>query len=240
MIVKAENISKRYFRRTGGANYFYAVCPLNLEIGEGEVAVLTGRSGSGKTTLLNMLAGLLAPTEGKVWLDGADLYGLDDKSLSRLRSEKAGVVPQGRSAIDTLTVLENILLPARLYGRPEPIAAARQWMERLDIAQLADARPAELSGGELRRMAIARALAQAPDILFADEPTSDLDDGNTRAVLSAFHGYAHEQKKAVFVVSHESDALQYADRVYRMDGGRVSMNTGKPFIQVCSKPILIP
>ena len=131
------------------------------------------------------------------------------------------MVPQGRPAIATLTVLENILLPAKLYGRPLPVEGARQWMERLGIAPLGDARPAELSGGELRRMTIVRALAQSPDFLFADEPTGDLDDENTRLVLSAFQAYAHEQKKAVFVVTHENDALQYADTVYQMDGGRI-------------------
>lgn len=222
MILKAENISKRYFRKTGAANYFYAVNPANLEIKSGEAAVLMGRSGSGKTTLLNILSGLLSPTEGKVWMDGIDLYSLDDKVLSRLRSEKIGVVPQGRSAIDTLTVLENILLPAGLYGKPLPAEAALQWMERLGILQLGDARPAELSGGELRRMAIARALAQSPDILFADEPTGDLDDENTRLVLSALYAYAHEKKKAVFIVTHENDALQYTDWVYRMDSGNIT------------------
>ncbi len=221
MAVKAERIAKRYFRKTGGANYFYAVQPVSLEIAAGEIAVLTGRSGSGKTTLLHMLSGLLKPTEGKVRIDETDLYSLDDRALSRLRSERIGVVPQGRSAIDTLTVLENILLPAKLYGRPLPAESARQWMERLGIAPLGDARPAELSGGELRRMAIVRALAQSPDLLFADEPTGDLDDENTRLVLSAFQAYAHEQKKAVFVVTHENDALQYADTVYQMDGGRI-------------------
>ena len=220
MTVRAENISKRYFRKTGGANYFYAVKPVSLEIAAGEAAVLTGRSGSGKTTLLHMLSGLLAPTGGKVLLDNTDLYSLDDRALSRLRGERIGVVPQGRSAIDTLTVMENILLPAKLYGRPLPVEAAVQWMERLGVAHLRDARPAELSGGELRRMAIARALAQSPDFLFADEPTGDLDDENTRLVLSAFRAYAHEQKKAVFVVTHENDALTYADTVYRMDGGQ--------------------
>ena len=222
MILKAENISKRYFRKTGAANYFYAVNPVNLEIKSGEAAVLMGRSGSGKTTLLNMLSGLLFPTEGKVWMDGIDLYSLDDKVLSRLRSEKIGVVPQGRSAIDTLTVLENILLPAGLYGKPLPVEAGQQWMERLGIGQLRDARPAELSGGELRRMAIARALAQSPDILFADEPTGDLDDENTRLVLSALYAYAHEKKKAVFIVTHENSALQYTDLVYRMDSGNIT------------------
>ena len=221
MTVVAENISKRYFRKTGAANYFYAVQPVTLEIVPGGVTVLTGRSGSGKTTLLNMLSGLLAPTEGRVWFDHTDLYALDDKSRSRLRSGKIGIVPQGRSAVGTLTVLENILLPSRLCGRDLPEAAAEQWMERLGIAQLAEARPAELSGGELRRMAIVRALAQSPDVLFADEPTGDLDDENTGLVLSAFDDYAHRQQKAVFIVTHENDALLYADIRYRMDRGQI-------------------
>lgn len=221
MIMKADNISRRFFRKSGSANYFWAVSPLSLEIPDGEMTVLTGRSGSGKTTLLNILSGLLPPTEGKVWIEDTDLYSLSDKALSRLRSGKIGVIPQGRSAIDTLTVQENILLPAQLYGKRLPVEAALQWMERLGILQLKDARPAELSGGELRRMAIARALAQNPDFVFADEPTGDLDDENTHLVLSAFQACAYEQKKTVFVVTHENDALQYADRIYKMDGGRL-------------------
>ncbi|MBQ9197269.1 MAG: ABC transporter ATP-binding protein [Clostridia bacterium] len=228
MDLKAENISKRYFRKTGGANYFYAVQPVSLTLPSGAVTVLTGRSGSGKTTLLHMLAGLLTPTEGKVLLGDTDLYALSDVALSRLRNEKTGVVPQGRSAVDTLTVRENIVLPALLYGRPAPAEAAAQWMERLDIAQLADAYPAQLSGGELRRMAIARALAQEPEIIFADEPTGDLDDENTAAVLSALQAAAR-QGKAVFLVTHEAEALRYADRAFRMDGGalrEISLSDG--------------
>ena len=228
MTVKAEGVSKRYFRKTGSANYFVAVQPVSLEIAPGEVTVLTGRSGSGKTTLLNMLSGLLMPSEGRVWYDGTDLYTLDDKALSRLRSERIGIVPQGRSAVDTLTVLENILLPAQLYHRPLPEKGAVKWMEQLGIAQLREARPAELSGGELRRMAIARALVQEPEILFADEPTGDLDDENTRLVLSAFRDYAHEKSKAVFMVTHEDNALLYADTVYRMDGGQITLSAGQP------------
>ena len=222
MSMIAEKISKRYFRKTGGANYFLAVQPLDLEVREGRVTVLTGRSGSGKTTLLNMLCGLLSPTEGRVLLDGTDLYRLGDKALSRLRSEKIGVVPQGRSAIDTLSVLENILLPPGLYGRPLPREAALEWMEELGIAGLRDARPAELSGGELRRMAIVRALASSPDLVFADEPTGDLDDENTHLVLSAFRRCARDRNKAVFIVTHESDALQYADSAYRMESGSLT------------------
>jgi len=220
MTIKAENISKRYFRKTGSANYFYAVSPLSLEIRGGEVTLLMGRSGSGKTTLLNMLAGLLAPTEGRVWIDETDLYSLDDKALSRLRSEKIGVIPQGRSAIDTLTVMENILLPAKLYGKPLPAESARQWMDHLGIAHLADSRPGSLSGGELRRMAIARAMIQGSDILLADEPTGDLDDENTTLVLSSFRAAAHAGK-AVLLVTHEKDALNYADQAYQMSAGMI-------------------
>jgi len=222
MMLKAEHISKKFFRKTGSANYFYAVQPLSLQLEAGQVTVLTGRSGSGKTTLLNMLSGLLPPSEGKVLLDGCDLYSLPDPALSRLRGERIGIVPQGRSAVDTLTVLENLMLPAQLCRRPFSLETGMTWLERLGIAHLRDARPAELSGGELRRVAIARALTQNPELLFADEPTGDLDDENTSLVLSAFRAFAHEQKKAVFIVTHENGALQYADRVWRMDGGYLS------------------
>ncbi len=221
MHLRAENICKWYFRKTGGSNRFYAVHPVSLELHGGEVIVLTGRSGSGKTTLLNMLSGLLAPSDGRVMLDETDLYLRKDKERTRLRREAIGIVPQGRSVIDTLTVSENILLPARLSGRPLPLEAASRWMELLGIVRLADVRPCELSGGELRRVSIARALAQAPELLFADEPTGDLDDENTRIVLDALRAYAHGQSRAVFLVTHESAALSYADRTFRMDAGRL-------------------
>jgi putative ABC transport system ATP-binding protein len=223
MILKADNISKTFFRNTGSANYFYAVSPLSMDISSESVTVLTGRSGSGKTTLLNMLAGILEPTEGKVFLDDTDLYSLKDDALSRLRNERIGVVPQARSAVDTLTVLENILLPAKLYGKHAPAEEARHWMEKFEIVSLADAMPRELSGGELRRMAIIRAIVQNPDILFADEPTGDLDDENTEKVLSALYAFAHDQKKAVFIVTHENDALKYADRLFKMEKGRIDL-----------------
>ena len=222
MNLKADNISKTYFRDTGGANYFYAVSPVSLEMRSGTVTVLTGRSGSGKTTLLNMLSGVLEPTEGKVLLDDTDLYSLKDDALSRLRNEKIGIVPQARSAVDTLTVMENILLPAVMYGKPAPEEEAGKWMEAFEIDHLAHAMPGELSGGELRRMAIIRAVVQHPDILFADEPTGDLDDENTEKVLSALQACARQQNMAVFMVSHENDALKYADRVLRMEKGQMT------------------
>ena len=219
MTLKAENLSRRYMRKTGLANYFYAVKGVSLELRPGEVTVLMGRSGSGKTTLLHMLSGLLTPSEGRVWMGDTDLYALDDRALSRLRNEKIGVVPQGRSAIDSLTVLENVLLPGRMYGGGDEKTALR-WLEALEIVQLKDARPAELSGGELRRMAIARAMAQDPAVLLADEPTGDLDDVSTGRVLTVLKEAA-TGGMAVLIVSHDSEAERYADGLYRMDGGAI-------------------
>jgi len=222
MELRAENISMRFFRKRGEANFFEAVCPASLTLKSGEMSVLKGKSGSGKTTLTHILAGLLNPYEGKVLLDGTDLYAQSDADLSRLRNEKIGMIPQGRSAVDTLTVYENILLPGMLYGKDENrTAKAEEWMDKLGIAELRDAMPAELSGGELRRLAIARVLAAEPEVILADEPTGDLDDENTRIVLDTFHSIAHEKNRIVFIVTHESDVLPYADHVLSMDNGRI-------------------
>lgn len=221
-VLRAENVSKRYMRPSGGANHFWAVKGASLEVRPGEVALLTGRSGSGKTTLLHMLSGLLRPTEGRVLLDGADLYTLGDDELSRLRNQRLGVIPQGRSAVDSLTVWENILLPGTMYGGPGREREARRWMDALGIAGIANARPGELSGGELRRMAIARAFSTQSAALLADEPTGDLDDENTARVLEALRDAAKADGRAVLLVSHDAEALEYADAVYRMDGGALS------------------
>ena len=220
MQLKAENISRRYFRKQGEANFFEAVRSVSLTLESGKFTVLNGKSGSGKTTLLNMLAGLLNPSEGKVFLDETDLYALEDKNLSRLRSEKIGVIPQGRSAIDTLSVYENILLPGMLYGGTPRTEEAENWMEALGISGLRNAMPAELSGGELRRMAIARTLTANPEVILADEPTGDLDSDNTAIVLTAFQ-QAARAGKTVLAVSHETEAEAYADRIYHMNRGTI-------------------
>ena len=223
MELRAENVSMRFFRKRGEANYFEAVSKVSLSLQSGEMAVLKGKSGSGKTTLTHILAGLMKPSEGQVFLDGADLYALGDRDLSRLRGERLGVVPQGRSAVDTLTVLENVLLPGLLRGDGKDRSAeAEAWLARLGVADLRDAMPAELSGGELRRLAIARALACDPEVVLADEPTGDLDGENTGVVLDALHAFAHEKNRIVFVVTHEPDVLPYADRVLTMENGLLS------------------
>lgn len=220
MQLRAENISRRYFRKHGEANFFEAVRSVSLTLESGKLTVLNGKSGSGKTTLLNMIGGLLNPSEGKVFLDETDLYALEDKDLSRLRSKRIGVIPQGRSAVDTLSVYENILLPGMLYGGTLRTEEAENWMTVLGISDLRNAMPAELSGGELRRMAIARTLTASPEVILADEPTGDLDNENTRVVLTAFQ-QAAKAGKAVLVVSHETDAEVYADQILHMSHGTI-------------------
>lgn len=220
MVLRAENLSRQYFRRSGQSNYFYAVKDVSLALESGQVAVLMGRSGSGKTTLLNMLSGLLTPSSGKVWLGETDLYALDDQALSKLRNRSLGVIPQARSAVDTLTVMENIQLPGGMYGAST--ADATEYMAALGIEHLSDARPAELSGGEIRRMAIVRALCQSTDVILADEPTGDLDDENTDRVLKLLRDAAHVGQRAVLIVSHDAATTEYADAIWRMDGGNLS------------------
>ena len=218
MELRAEGVSRRYFRESRGSNVFYAVKETNLVLAAGTLTEITGRSGSGKSTLLHMLAGLLAPTAGRVLLDDADIYALDDEARSRLRNEKLGVVPQGHTGLRSLTVLENVTLPCMMYGETVPDDKALALLERVGIAHLKNAYPNELSGGEMRRMSIARALIKNPPVLLADEPTGDLDDENTHAVLRLLRQSADEGA-AVLLVTHEREAERYADSVYRMNDG---------------------
>ena len=220
MKIRAEKISKEYMRNGHGSNTFFAVQETDFMLNEGTLTVLTGRSGSGKSTLLNMLCGLSAPTSGKVMLDETDLYALPDNALSKLRNQRFGVIPQGQTALHSLSVIENILLPFSLYRQPADIDAAENLLEQLDIAKLRDVKPAELSGGELRRMVIARAVVMKPAFIFADEPTGDLDDENTETVFRFLRGAANHGA-AVMIVTHEHDAEQYADAVFRMQAGQL-------------------
>ena len=212
-LLQARGIRKEFFRKgRDSARYFDAVPTSDFNLHVGELVVLMGRSGSGKTTLLNMLAGLLEPTEGRVLFQGSDLYALPDAGLSRLRNRCFGIIPQGHTPVHSLNVLQNVLLPYALY-RPAAEAEPRaiELLERMGIAELANAFPRELSGGELRRMAIARALVCEPDVIFADEPTGDLDDENTALVLDLLRQTANDGA-AVLLVTHETAARPLADR----------------------------
>ncbi len=252
MILKAEGISRQFIRESGDTNIFYAVRKTDFQLPQNALTVLEGRSGSGKTTFLNILSGLLSPSEGKVLLDDTDIYSMDDKALSLFRNRHFGIIPQGQTAVSTLTVLENVLLPATIYGAEtrgvgrrgknagagdpalaggaasgaggavrtgaELTAKAEALLERMGIGHLKKVFPKELSGGELRRVSIARALIMEPEIIFADEPTSDLDDENTELVFGILREIARSGK-AVLAVTHERNAEQFADRMFRMKSG---------------------
>lgn len=200
------------------SNVFYAVRETNLTLAPGTLTEITGRSGSGKSTLLLMLAGLLAHTAGRVLWGNTDICALDDEERAKLRNEKLGVIPQVHTGLRSLTVLENVTLPCAMYGDADARDAALSLLRSVGLARLKDAYPNELSGGELRRMSIARALVKRPAAILADEPTGDLDDENTRAVLRLLRRCA-DDGASVLLVTHEREAAAYADRVLRMDGG---------------------
>ena len=221
MIIEATGLSKEFARARGGKRVFTAVHPLDIGLDERQLTVISGHSGSGKSTLLTMLAGILTPTAGHVRVEGTDLYSLRDEGRSRLRNARIGLVPQGNTALRALTVLDNVLLPSVLYSRDEaPAARGRELLTTVGLADLAEAKPTELSGGELRRMAIARALPMEPSIVLADEPTAGLDSANATAVLTLLRDAANAGA-AVLVVSHEAEARHFADRSYTMEDGHL-------------------
>lgn len=218
MAMRAQELRKDYQRAGRRGGLFTAVQPLDLELAPSELVVVRGRSGSGKSTLLAMLAGMLVPTSGRVLLGEEDVYALDEAALSRLRNERIGVIPQGNSALRSLSVLENVMLPSIIRGGEASRARAEELLDELGIAPLADSAPTELSGGELRRAAVARALLLGPETLLADEPTAGLDSANARVVLEAIRRAA-DAGAAVLLVSHEDEALPFADRVLTMEDG---------------------
>ena len=222
MELRAENISQDFLRDSAREGYIVAVAETDLCLSSGTVTAVMGRSGSGKSTLLHILGGLLPPVTGKVFVGTTDLYALSEDARAELRSSSLGIVPQQLMSLRALTVRENVLLSALLYGREQGVSAhADALMERLGIAHLAQVYPSELSGGELRRMMIARALAGTPQILLLDEPTGDLDAENTRRVLELVRETAGAGT-AVLLVTHERAAASYADVCYTMAEGRLT------------------
>ncbi|MDR0589541.1 MAG: ABC transporter ATP-binding protein, partial [Spirochaetaceae bacterium] len=183
-LLELRDLGKEYRR---GGRAFNAVNRVNLSLGPGDFISVIGRSGSGKTTLLNMGAGLLKPTQGSVFFEGKDIYALEDKEISFLRNKKIGYVPQGQSLLSNFTVFDNVCMPWFLFKREGDVEGrAFTLLEKVGISRLASSYPKELSGGEMRRTAIARALINEPRLLIADEPTGDLDAQTTAEILRLF------------------------------------------------------
>jgi putative ABC transport system ATP-binding protein len=221
-LLELRDLTKEYPR---GGRTFNAVNQVSLSIEPGDFISVIGRSGSGKTTLLNMGAGLLRPTHGSVFFEEQDIYGLNDKEISFFRNEKIGYVPQGQSLLSNFTVFDNVCIPWFLFAREGDVEGrVFTLLEKVGISHLAASYPKELSGGEMRRTAIARSLINEPRLLIADEPTSDLDAQTTAEIMGLFSRIAGEGM-AVLMVTHELDTLDYGNKTYSMDAGNLLPHT---------------
>jgi len=220
--VRLAQVSR--FFGDAGSTVVRAVDGVTLDAARGSLTVLMGPSGSGKTTLLSLIGGLLSPTQGTVEADGVTLSALDQPALTAYRLRHIGIVFQAFHLIDALTLLENVELPLNLAGRARPASRDRatELVDRLGLAHRRDVRPRTLSGGEQQRCAIARALANDPMLVLADEPTGSLDARSGEEVIALLHAEAADRGRAVVVASHDPRMLRYADAVVTMDFGRVA------------------
>jgi putative ABC transport system ATP-binding protein len=200
-----------------------ALRDVSLSVSRGEIVAVTGRSGCGKSTLLHCLSGILRPDQGEVWFEGRNLAVEGERFRSRLRRTVFGVLFQFGQVVADLTATENVALPLLLGGvrYRDAAAAARRWLERLDIGALADKRPGEMSGGQQQRVALARVLVTEPQVLFADEPTGALDSLAGEQVLIELVRLARARGTAVLLVTHDAQVAAYADREITMRDGQV-------------------
>jgi putative ABC transport system ATP-binding protein len=217
-IVTAKDVRRRYGE---GAAAVDALAGVSVDFERGRYSAIMGPSGSGKSTLMHILAGLDRPTGGSVMLDGVDITALDDGDLTRLRRDKLGFIFQFFNLLPVLTAEENIVLPLSIAGeKPDP-----EWLRRLvDTVGLSDRlthRPAELSGGQQQRVAVARALISKPAVVFADEPTGNLDSKSSEEVLGMLRQSVDELGQTVVMVTHDPEAAAYADRLIVLRDGLV-------------------
>jgi putative ABC transport system ATP-binding protein len=217
-IVTAKDVRRRYGE---GAAAVDALAGVSVDFERGRYSAIMGPSGSGKSTLMHILAGLDRPTAGSVVLDGVEITALDDGDLTRLRRDKLGFIFQFFNLLPVLTAEENIVLPLSIAGeKPD-----REWLRRLvDTVGLSDRlthRPAELSGGQQQRVAVARALISKPAVVFADEPTGNLDSKSSEEVLRMLRQSVDELGQTVVMVTHDPEAAAYADRLIVLRDGLV-------------------
>lgn len=201
-----------------------AVQDVSLHVERGEFVVITGRSGSGKTTLLSLVAGLTRPTAGQVMLDNVEVWKLPDREQSLFRNQRVGFVFQFPSLLPTLTSAENVMLPAMFGGNQDRAQVYRRATHLLDQVGLTDklrSFPRQLSAGQQQRVVIARALMNEPELLLADEPTSDLDEATEHEIMALFESIHAETGATVLLVTHSAELGRYGTRSIQMSGGQI-------------------
>ena len=220
MAIESVNITKEYERR---GKTFRAVDDVSISIPKGKITVVTGNSGSGKSTLLNILAGMIVPEGGTVRIDDVEIQSLKSRERDKIRGKKIGIVPQVQSLIGGLTVRENIELQkgfSENSGNDDEERLAG-YVKDLGIEDLLDVFPSSLSGGEMKRAAVVRAISGNHEYIFADEPTGELDPENASGIMDAFRKQA-DDGKGILLITHDSLVESRADILYRMENGRLS------------------
>jgi putative ABC transport system ATP-binding protein/lipoprotein-releasing system ATP-binding protein len=220
-LIKLENVSKVYI--LSRENRVEAVRGISLEIARGEFLVITGRSGSGKTTLLNLAAGLTRPTSGQVLFDNTDLWSLPDRQQSLLRNRKIGFVFQFPSLLPALNTLENVALPTVFsadHSKESAYQRAADLLQTLGLGDKQSAYPRQLSAGQQQRVVIARALFHQPEVLLADEPTSDLDEQTELEIMDLFQNIHSQTGVTIVLVTHSTQLVRYGTCSLRMAAGR--------------------
>lgn len=222
-VVEARDVTRRY---GAGDTAVDALKNVSVAFSPGTFSAIMGPSGSGKSTLMHVLAGLDTPTSGTVLIDGVDITKLGDRALTLLRREKVGFVFQFFNLLPTLTAEENILLPLRIGDRPIDRAYFTALVERIGLRDRLQHRPSQLSGGQQQRVAIARALITRPAVLFADEPTGNLDSASSEEVLSLLRTTVTDLGQTIVMVTHDARAASVADRIVFLEDGDIVRELG--------------
>jgi putative ABC transport system ATP-binding protein len=220
MIIEATSVSKRV--NTAATGELTILNSINLEVKAGESIAIVGASGSGKSTLLGILAGLDTPTKGKVILDGNELTSMDEEGRAAVRASSVGFVFQSFQLLPGLNALENVMMPLELHGVDAAEAKARDYLDKVGLAERLQHYPKQLSGGEQQRVAIARAFASHPKVLFADEPTGNLDSVTGATVIELLFQLNREQGTTLVLVTHEERLAQRCQRQLHLEAGEVT------------------